>query len=153
MSAQGIFIWGGITEGSGDGSSPVGPRGKDPVESLGPRSSRSRSSFQTLFTHFDRRNDVNLKFSARFTPWFLSSLFHGAAKLHFFAGLSPQPHTWRRYWLLQRYRATLFRNQLCRTLRTQIMTKFVRPELNSMPPERRNGLLQRKVACMLRGRM
>ena len=67
VAGQGIFIWGAIARGSGDRSHPVRSGGEAPVGGLGTK---------TLVTDFDCRNYQNLKISAQFTLWLLTSLFH-----------------------------------------------------------------------------
>jgi len=59
VAEPGIFIWGAIIQGPGDGNPQWDPGAKSP---------RSGSSLQTSFTDFDYRNDQNLKISQNLNP-------------------------------------------------------------------------------------
>ena len=76
-----IFIWAADLRHR---SSPMGSRGEAPVGGRKTKSLRSWSSLQIWYClQILCRNDQNLKFFAQFTPWFLTSLFHGGAKATF----------------------------------------------------------------------
>ena len=65
MTAIGILIWRAIVQGAWGTEVPRGLQGRSPGRGLGTKSSRRRSSLQTLFAGFHRRNN---QFPQKFTP-------------------------------------------------------------------------------------
>ena len=91
MAAPGLFIW-----GYSPGVSPVGSRGKAP-EGSREEVLQKLKQFADIVYRIWLQKRSKLKNFIQFTSWFLTSMFHdGGTKRHFWRGLSPLAHAWRR---------------------------------------------------------